>query len=113
MSKVNTVNDLLNKIDEKNFYHIRCHNEKGGMFYATTQGIEIDHENKIVEFYSALATGTYSDSNMIVEIIKEYKDYELKIYGTDNKRHSIEDSKKVKGYNDESLYLYVNQQDLQ
>ena len=108
--KLNTVEDLLNIIKDKNFDEIRCHNEKNGMFKATTQGIEIDHENNIVEFYCALVSGTYSNSNMIAEVIKEYKGYELKIYGVDKQRYSVLDFEEIKGFRSkESLFLYVKE----
>jgi hypothetical protein len=105
---LSTVQDLLNIIDKKTFNQIRCHNEKNGMFNATTQGIEIDNENKIIEFYCALVTGTKADSEMISETIKNYPNYELRILGTNNKRYPIASYKNIRGFFDkEDLFLYV------
>ena len=105
---IKTVQDLLTAIDKKPFEQIRCHNEKSGMFNVTTQGIEIDNENKIIEFYCALVTGTRADSKMISEAIKGYPEYELRILGTNNKRYPVVSSKEIRGFfNKEDLFLYV------
>lgn len=107
--KISKVEDLITIFNLKNFFSVKCNNEKNGFFNIKFSSIIIDEENKNIYFKSNILEEEILSSSKITFILNKYLNYDLKIITEDNKKHIItyhNNNIDIKG--NSNLYLFIN-----